>query len=127
MDSPLSERDPGSADTQGGTMTDSSVALITGGGSGIGAAVARRLLEAGQRVAVTGRGAARLRAFREELGDPEGLLTLVGDAADHTQVRSAVEATLKEFGRLDTVVATPGPPPTTRSPRATRPGGPRWR
>ncbi|MET9988154.1 SDR family oxidoreductase [Streptomyces mutabilis] len=89
-------------------MTDSSVALITGGGSGIGAAVARRLLEAGQRVAVTGRGEARLRAFREELGDPDGLLTLVGDAADHTQVRSAVEATLKEFGRLDTVVANAG-------------------
>ncbi|MEU3895008.1 SDR family oxidoreductase [Streptomyces sp. NPDC045251] len=89
-------------------MTDSPVALITGGGSGIGAAVARRLLEAGQRVAVTGRGEARLRAFREELGDPENLLTLVGDAADHTQVRAAVEAALKAFGRLDTVVANAG-------------------
>ncbi|MZE73899.1 SDR family oxidoreductase [Streptomyces sp. SID5789] len=89
-------------------MTDAPVALITGGGSGIGAAVARRLLDAGHRVAVTGRGEARLRAFAGELGDPEGLLTLAGDAADHTQVASAVEATLKEFGRLDTVVANAG-------------------
>lgn len=40
-------------------MTDSPVALITGGGSGIGAAVARRLLDAGHRVTVTGRGAER--------------------------------------------------------------------
>lgn len=48
-------------------MTDAPVTLITGGGSGIGAAVARRLLDAGQRVAVTGRGEERLRAFSAEL------------------------------------------------------------
>jgi NADP-dependent 3-hydroxy acid dehydrogenase YdfG len=44
-------------------MTESPVALITGGGSGIGAAVARRLIEEGHRVAVTGRGEERLRGF----------------------------------------------------------------
>ncbi|MGP4011227.1 SDR family oxidoreductase [Streptomyces sp. 4N124] len=89
-------------------MTDSPVALITGGGSGIGAAVARQLLDAGQRVAVTGRGEARLRGFAEELGDPEGLLTITGNAGDYDQIRAAVEVTLKEFGRLDTVVANAG-------------------
>ncbi len=52
-------------------MTDSPVALITGGGSGIGAAVARRLLSTpATRVTVTGRGEERLRAFAEELGRP---------------------------------------------------------
>ncbi|NUO46631.1 MAG: SDR family oxidoreductase [Streptomyces sp.] len=89
-------------------MTDSPVALITGGGSGIGAAVARQLLDAGHRVTVTGRGEERLRGFAEELGNPEGLLTLVGDAADYESVRSAVDRTLKEFGRLDTVVSNAG-------------------
>ncbi|MET7454277.1 SDR family oxidoreductase [Streptomyces sp. NPDC005574] len=89
-------------------MTDSPVALITGGGSGIGAAVARQLLAAGQRVAVTGRGAARLRTFAEELGEPEGLLTITGNAAEYDDVRSAVDRTLKDFGRLDTVVANAG-------------------
>ncbi|MER7931349.1 MULTISPECIES: SDR family oxidoreductase [unclassified Streptomyces] len=89
-------------------MTDTPVALVTGGGSGIGAAVARQLLDAGHRVAVTGRGADRLRAFAGELGDPEGLLTLVGNAAEYGDVRAAVEATLKTFGRLDTVVANAG-------------------
>ncbi|WP_328352839.1 SDR family oxidoreductase [Streptomyces sp. NBC_00445] len=89
-------------------MTDSPVALITGGGSGIGAAVARQLLGAGQRVAVTGRGEERLRGFAQELGDPEGLLTISGNAGEYDQVRAAVEATIKEFGRLDTVVANAG-------------------
>ncbi|MFD7873538.1 SDR family oxidoreductase [Streptomyces sp. NPDC059766] len=89
-------------------MTDSPVTLITGGGSGIGAAVARRLLDEGQRVAVTGRGERRLTEFAEGLGRPEGLLTLVGDAADYAQIQSAVEATVKAYGRLDTVVANAG-------------------
>ncbi|GAA3795449.1 SDR family oxidoreductase [Streptomyces chiangmaiensis] len=89
-------------------MTDSPVALITGGGSGIGAAVARRLLDAGHRVAVTGRGEQRLRGFADELGNPDGLLTIAGSAADHGEVQAAVETTLKEFGRLDTVVANAG-------------------
>ncbi|MGW5201610.1 SDR family oxidoreductase [Streptomyces spiralis] len=89
-------------------MTDSPVTLITGGGSGIGAATARRLLDAGHRVAVTGRGEERLRGFARELGDPDGLLTITGSAAEYDEVRSAVERTLKEFGRLDTVVANAG-------------------
>lgn len=90
------------------TDSDSPVALITGGGSGIGAAVARQLLAAGHRVAVTGRGEERLRGFAEELGNPEELLTVAGNAADYDSVRSAVDRTLKAFGRLDTVVSNAG-------------------
>ncbi|MFF0065034.1 SDR family oxidoreductase [Streptomyces sp. NPDC005279] len=88
--------------------SDSPVTLITGGGSGIGAATARRLLDQGHRVTVTGRGEERLSRFAEELGKPAGLLTIVGDAADYDSVRAAVESTVKEFGRLDTVVANAG-------------------
>lgn len=89
-------------------MTDSPVALITGGGSGIGAAVARRLLDTGWRVTVTGRGEERLRRFAKELGEPGELLTLTGNAAEYDDVTTAVERTLAEFGRLDTVVANAG-------------------
>ncbi|WP_405385998.1 SDR family oxidoreductase [Streptomyces sp. NBC_01102] len=89
-------------------MSASPVTLITGGGSGIGAATARQLLGLGHRVTVTGRGEDRLRSFAEELGNPEGLLTLVGDAADHAAVQSAVDATVEHFGRLDVVVANAG-------------------
>uniref|UniRef100_A0AAU1ZT47 SDR family oxidoreductase n=1 Tax=Streptomyces sp. NBC_00093 TaxID=2975649 RepID=A0AAU1ZT47_9ACTN len=89
-------------------MSEAPVALITGGGSGIGAAVARQLLGAGHRVVVTGRGEERLRGFAEELGRPAGLLTIAGNAAEYDDVRGAVETALKEFGRLDTVVANAG-------------------
>ncbi|MFC9113720.1 MULTISPECIES: SDR family oxidoreductase [Streptomyces] len=90
-------------------MTDDTrVTLVTGGGSGIGAAVTRRLLEAGERVAVTGRGEERLRTFAKELGDPQRLLTIPGNAAVYDDVRAAVDAVLERFGRLDTVVANAG-------------------
>jgi len=89
-------------------MTESPVAFITGGGSGIGAATARQLLGLGYRVAVTGRRADRLRAFAKELGEPAALMTLCGDAADHEAVDSAVASTLRRFGRLDVAVANAG-------------------
>ena len=89
-------------------MHTTPVALITGGSSGIGAATARKLLRAGHRVTVTGRNADRLKRFAAEAGSPEGLLTVVGDAADHTAVESAVQGTLEAFGRLDTVIANAG-------------------
>ncbi|MER8060976.1 MULTISPECIES: SDR family oxidoreductase [unclassified Streptomyces] len=89
-------------------MNDSPVALITGGGSGIGAAVARQLLAAGHRVTVTGRTERRLRDFAESLGDPGTLTTVVGDAASYDDIRHAVDRTLATYGRLDTVVANAG-------------------
>jgi len=89
-------------------MTEPPVTLITGGGSGIGSATARQLLDQGHRVTITGRGQDRLRTFAEGVGEPVGLLTLTGDAADYAAVRSAVESTVKEFGRLDTIVANAG-------------------
>ncbi|MFJ2166107.1 SDR family oxidoreductase [Streptomyces griseofuscus] len=89
-------------------MNDSPVALITGGGSGIGAAVARQLLAAGHRVTLTGRTERRLRDFAEGLGDPEELTTVVGDAASYDDIRHAVDRTRTAYGRLDTVVANAG-------------------
>jgi NADP-dependent 3-hydroxy acid dehydrogenase YdfG len=86
-------------------MNASHVTLITGGGSGIGAATARQLLRQGKHVTITGRGESRLRQFAEEEGRPDNLLTIAGDAADYEAVRSAVEATVGAFGRLDAVVA----------------------
>lgn len=89
-------------------MNDSPVTLITGGSSGIGAAAARQLWDLGHRVAVTGRDRDRLDRFAKDLGRPADLLTLAGDAADYDAVRSAVEATVTTFGRLDAVVANAG-------------------
>jgi NADP-dependent 3-hydroxy acid dehydrogenase YdfG len=93
--------------TQGGAPA-THVTLITGGGSGIGAAAARLLLDRGHRVAVTGRNPERLRRFADELGSPGGLLLLPGDASEHESVQAAVDATVETFGRLDAVVANAG-------------------
>lgn len=87
---------------------DAPVTLITGGGSGIGAAAARQLLAQGHRVAVTGRNPDRLAGLSKELGEPAELLTVPGDAADHEAVAAAVDATVASFGRLDAVVANAG-------------------
>ncbi|MFI9804784.1 SDR family oxidoreductase [Streptomyces sp. NPDC052301] len=89
-------------------MNDSPVALITGGATGIGAAVARRLLDAGYRVTVTGRTEQRLRDFADGLGRPDGLQTVAGHASAFDDVQDAVDRTLKAYGRLDTVVANAG-------------------
>ncbi|MEU9478865.1 SDR family oxidoreductase [Streptomyces sp. NPDC048191] len=89
-------------------MNDSPVALITGGATGIGAAVARQLLAAGHRVTVTGRTEARLRDFADGLGNPGELLTVAANASAFEDMQDAVDRTLKTYGRLDTVVANAG-------------------
>jgi NADP-dependent 3-hydroxy acid dehydrogenase YdfG len=89
-------------------MSDYRVTLITGGGSGIGAAAARQLLRIGHRVTVTGRGEERLRRFAESLDEPAELLTVPGHAADYDAVQEAVRSTIERFGRLDNVVANAG-------------------
>lgn len=89
-------------------MSESSVALITGGGSGIGAATARLLLAQGYRVTVTGRGKQRLDEFAASVGNPAELMTLPGDASDWDAVSAAVESTVERFGQLNAAVACAG-------------------
>lgn len=89
-------------------MTDSPVAIVTGGGSGIGAATVRQLLKRGYRVTITGRTEDRLRRFAAELGEPDGLLVMPGSAADHDAVQTTVTETVSAFGRLDVIVANAG-------------------
>ncbi|MET8977082.1 SDR family NAD(P)-dependent oxidoreductase [Streptomyces sp. NPDC004539] len=88
---------------------DSDVALITGGGSGIGRAVALRFLDEGARVAVFGRGAEQLKEVVEEAGDlGERLLTITGDVREPDDLHRAVRATVERFGRLDVLVPNAG-------------------
>jgi len=80
------------------------VALISGGGSGIGEATARRFVAEGARVAVMGRTEERLDAVARD----SGALALVADAADPAQAETAVRTALAELGGLDVVVASAG-------------------
>jgi len=85
------------------------VALVTGGTSGLGLAVARRLLEEGAAVAISGRDPAKLDAAVAELGTSDGdLLGVPADMDRVEEVARLVRDTLGRFGRLDIVVSNAG-------------------
>ncbi|GAA1830726.1 SDR family oxidoreductase [Agromyces salentinus] len=91
---------------------ESSVALITGGSRGIGLAIARRLVDEGARVVITGRSQESLDAAVAELGvDEAGVPHATGIAgkADDAEHRAAVFAHIAEcHGRLDHLVNNAG-------------------
>src|SRR5690606_19373430 len=69
-------------------------ALVTGGGSGLGAAIAAALHEAGSEVIVVGRDEAKLTSVVERLGDRARLATCdVADAASVEALREALDGT----------------------------------
>ncbi len=75
------------------------VAIVTGGGGGIGSAVARRIVAEGGRVAIADLYEDSARRAAEPLG--EDAMAIGFDAADAASVAAMVEATVKRFGRLD--------------------------
>ncbi|QYN35733.1 SDR family oxidoreductase [Pseudonocardia sp. DSM 110487] len=78
---------------------DGLVAAVTGGASGIGAAIARRLMADGARVAVLD---------RDVSNPPDGALAVQADVTDDASVRAAVDRVLQEWGRLDVLVNNAG-------------------
>jgi NAD(P)-dependent dehydrogenase (short-subunit alcohol dehydrogenase family) len=79
-------------------------AIVTGGGTGIGAAIARRLAADGFAVCITG----RRREPLEEVAAETGALTVVADTGDPSDAQQAVEAATGAFGRLDLLVCNAG-------------------
>ena len=76
------------------------VALVTGGGRGIGARIARELADAGMRVAVTGRTREQVEAVAAEISG----VALVGDVSK----REDVERWVEQVGEVDLLVANAG-------------------
>lgn len=94
-------------------MTDKTLsgkaALITGGGSGIGAAAAIALAEQGAAVAITGRRRDPLEAIADRIAAAGGTaLAIVSDVAEEASAFAAVESALAALGRLDIVINAAG-------------------
>lgn len=83
---------------------DGQIALVTGGGRGIGASIARELAAAGARVAV----AARTREQVEEIAREIGGLAVEVDVTDRAAVERMVAGVERELGPIDLLVANAG-------------------
>ncbi|GAA4489041.1 SDR family oxidoreductase [Rhodococcus olei] len=82
------------------------VALVTGGGSGMGAACARTLADGGARVLVVDVDGARADAIASEIGTAATPFT--ADITDPTAAEAMVDAAVRVFGRLDIAVNAAG-------------------
>ncbi|MEX2550601.1 MAG: SDR family oxidoreductase [Nitriliruptoraceae bacterium] len=93
---------------------DGKVALVTGGSRGIGAAIARRLIDSGAAgVVVTGRHADALEGFAS--GFDDRMVPVAGNATDEAHVEAAVGTAVDRFGALDLLVANAGTNPAAGS------------
>ncbi len=79
------------------------VAIVTGGGSGLGKAMTKYFLQLGAKVVITSRNLEKLYATAKELEDQTGgrVLCVACDVRNWEEVEAMKEATLKEFGRID--------------------------
>ncbi len=84
------------------------IALVTGAGSGIGRAIARRLAAEGACVVVADRDADRAEAVAAELGNADVAVPFTADVTDEEQVAAAVGAAGLAFGGVDLVVNNAG-------------------
>jgi len=85
---------------------DGQVALVTGGGSGIGRAVVERYVEEGARVAVMDRAAGRGEELRARFGDK--VTAISGDVSRLDDNKRAVAEAVASFGKLDIFVGNAG-------------------
>ncbi len=84
------------------------VAYITGGSKGIGFGVAKKLVEAGMRVAISGRTLKTVEKAAQYLGGEDRVLALESDVVQLGDEKKAVQAILDRWGQLDVVLANAG-------------------
>lgn len=84
------------------------VAIITGGGQGIGKAVAQRLLSAGTTVVIAEIDEEAAREVESEYADLGTVLYVPANVTDETSVKNLMETTINTFGRIDVLMNNAG-------------------
>ena len=88
---------------------DGKVAIVTGGGSGIGKGIAKAFVEEGCSVVIAARDAKRLAAAAKDLKAARGtVISIPTDVTDEEQMISLFSKTMDQFGRLDILVNNSG-------------------
>lgn len=85
---------------------ENQVCVVTGGGSGVGKAIAAQLLQHGAKVVIAGRDAAKLEATATELG--AGVLYVPTDVSDAKQCQNLIQMATDQFGRVDVLINNAG-------------------
>jgi len=96
-------------------MLNNKVALITGGSSGIGLAIAARFIKEGAKVVIAGRSKARCDAAQKQLETialaaqaSDAVDSVSGDVSKWVDVKKMVEKTVSRFGKIDILVNNAG-------------------
>lgn len=79
-------------------------AIITGGGTGMGAATAKRLVNDGWAVTIFGRREAKLQEVVTDISKPDQILAVQGDVTNREDVDRLIKAHVNKFGRLDGLI-----------------------
>ena len=87
-------------------MSQARHALVTGGGQGIGAAVARAMVSKGMRVTLLGRRHEVVQAMADS--DPAHLFAVTADVTHPQQVESALKLSVSQFGSVDVLINNAG-------------------
>lgn len=89
-------------------LLDNKIAVVTGGGRGIGKAIVRHYLDEGASVIAFDIGGDRLEKLEREIAAPGRLLTVAGDVTRRSDVETLLAAAMSRFGRVDVVVNNAG-------------------
>ena len=81
------------------------VIWITGGGTGIGKAVAELFMKEGAEVVITSKNQKQLQQTSKEIGNP---FFIAGDVRNENDVKNVIHKTIKKFGRIDILVNNAG-------------------